>query len=464
MVGAVEHHDDDASCDERQRRRPIGRRSAALVSFAVFATLFTVAALGPFMSSGDTRWSIHTAMSIARGHGGDLTEYRPLLERETADYAIRAHDGRRYTIFPIGVSLLSVPAALIAAVVKPGFNEELKQAFPQRPEKLVAIFFAAAAGLVFFWIVLTRFGSIFIALVATGIFSFGTSMWSTATRALWQHGPMVLMVAIAMLLLLRSRDRPALAQYASLPLAMAFLVRPTAAVPIVVLSLYVLIVHRDWFVRYMGWAALIALPWFAFNLSRFGAVLPDYYLPSRLSGASTYWEALLGNLISPARGLFVFSPILLFAVSGFVLAMRARADRALHAAFAATVLLHLAVVASFPHWWAGHSYGPRFMTDVVPFLVYFVAFNVCALRRLAPCPKAAVSGAMALLAVASVLIHAHGALSRVPSGWNVWPLNVDTMPARVWDWRDLQFTRGIAFINPVAVPASPSPGRPSGAK
>jgi len=37
--------------------------------------------------------------------------------------------------------------------------------------------------------ILSQFQSLPIALASTFIFAFSTSIWSTATRALWQHGP-----------------------------------------------------------------------------------------------------------------------------------------------------------------------------------------------------------------------------------------------------------------------------------
>ena len=109
--------------------------------------------------------------------------------------------------------------------------------------------------------------------------------------------------------------------------------------------------------------------------------MPDYYQPNRVSVSGTFGEAMLGNLVSPARGLFVYSPVLLLALSGLVLALRQREERLLSACFAIIVVMHWLVVSRFPHWWGGHSYGPRFMTDIVPFLAYFVAFNLEALRK-----------------------------------------------------------------------------------
>ena len=101
------------------------------------------------------------------------------------------------------------------------------------------------------------------------------------------------------------------------PLAMAYLIRPTAIVPIAMLSTYVLAYHRAWFVKYLCWAMLIAVPWVAFNLAVYKSLLPPYYFEGAFSARTMFTEGLLGNLFSPSRGLFIFSPVLLFALSGF---------------------------------------------------------------------------------------------------------------------------------------------------
>jgi hypothetical protein len=272
-------------------------------------------------------------------------------------------------------------------------------------------------------------------------------MWSTSTRALWQHGPLVLMLVAAMLLLVRARQRPSLVQYASIPLAIAFLIRPTAAVPILVLSLYVLIRHREWFIRYAAFGIAIAILWFAYNLREFETLLPRYYMPTRVSTSATFGEAMLGNLVSPARGLFVYSPVLLLALSGLVLALRRHEERLLSACFAIIVVLHWLIVSRFPHWWGGHSFGPRFMTDVVPFLAYFVAFNFEALGKLSGLKLWASRGCIVLLAAASMFIHGRGATSNRPHQWNAVPSDIDHNPARLWDWRDPPFARNWSSLS-----------------
>jgi hypothetical protein len=413
-----------------------------------------VLAFGPPKIALDSKWAIPTALSFIRGEAGDISRYTGTSGLE----ATKTYGERRYNFFPIGAALLSIPAVAVVAAVDPNLTDKVLRTDAATVQKIIASIFGALAAVVFFWVVHAKFRSTAIALASTLIFVFCTSMWSTATRALWAHAPLVLAITIAMLLLLQAKTRPALAQYVSLPLAVAFVVRPSAAVPIVTLSLYVLLVHRPWFIRYVAWSAAVAVPWIAYNLWAFGALFPAYYFHSQMLHALPFWEGLAVQLISPNRGLFVFSPVLLFAVSGFVLAVRAPEDRGLHVAFAATVIFHLVLVSRHHTWWAGWSFGPRFMIDVLPFLAYFLAFNLRAIYPVDSARKKMAAAAVGLLTVVSLAIHAQGALRGAPDRWNAWPADVDKNPSRVWDWSDLQFTRGIPLINP----EPPGDGRPPG--
>lgn len=249
------------------------------------------------------------------------------------------------------------------------------------------------------------------------------------------------MISMAMLVITRSRNSSAI-QYVSVPLGLAFIVRPLAAIPIAVFTVYMLIHHRQWFMRYALWGVAVVAPWAIYNVVQFHLVLPHYYGIGRAVGSSTFGEALLGNLMSPSRGLFVYSPVFILALSGFVLALCNREDRSLNISFGVMVVIHFIAISRYPHWWGGHSFGPRLMTDVVPFLCYFVAFNLETMGTMSKIKRRALVGCFVLLAVASVFVHGRGAISSQPWTWNYAPDNVDQNPARLWDWNDPQFARG----------------------
>lgn len=429
--------------DTLKPKSRMSRYLAVSITLGLFAISFAVYAISPVTWSSDSRVSLHTAMSLAYGEGGDLTNYMPVMPSYGA-YVIEYPDGRPRNLYPIGPSLLAIPGVIVASWIQPDFAQRLREeGGTDGLEKTLASIIGAAAAVTFFWLIYERFQSMWIAGSSTFIFAFCTSMWSTATRALFGHGLLVLMLVIAMLLLQRSRRQPGLVQYVGLPLAFAFLSRPTAAVPIVVISVYILVFYRPWFIRYLCWAALIAIPWIAYNISIYGGLFPTYYLHGLGKGQDSVsmWESLAANLVSPSRGLLVFSPVLIMSISGFLLAMREHEQRPLHVAYGLIVVLMLLTIANAPVWWAGGSFGPRFTTDLVPFLAFFTSFNFAQFSKFRYRVRRAATGATIVLAVASLLIHSQGAIRRETWIWNAVPNNIDENPSRVWDWRDPQFAR-----------------------
>jgi len=138
----------------------------AVLSLGLFGLLLMVFAASPVTTSSDSKWSLYTAMSFAQGHGGDLTEYLPRLEQEQF-YSIEHPDGRPRSRYPIGTSLLVMPAVVVSSWLFPHFAEDMRAHNPVGTEHFLASVIGAAAGVVFFWVVLTQFQSLAIALAST---------------------------------------------------------------------------------------------------------------------------------------------------------------------------------------------------------------------------------------------------------------------------------------------------------
>src|SRR5262249_41636032 len=97
---------------------------------------------------------------------------------------------------------------------------------------------------------------------------------------------------------------------------------------------------------------------------------------AQISLGSWYWKGqmrhtLPGLLVSPGRGLFVYSPVLAFSLVGIVFACRREGDRLIRA-IALGVLLVLGVYSRWWVWWGGASYGPRMLADLTPLLVFAI--------------------------------------------------------------------------------------------
>src|SRR5207253_11442480 len=90
-----------------------------------------------------------------------------------------------------------------------------------------------------------------------------------------------------------------------------YFVRPTFAVHIASMTVYLLIFYRPLFLKY----AITGAAWFSgfviYSWIHFHRVVPSYYQPSRLQ-FQVFWTALAGNLISPSRGVLIYVPVILF--------------------------------------------------------------------------------------------------------------------------------------------------------
>lgn len=438
-----------------------------LISLAVFAVVF-----GVYITSGnnvpfDSRWSIHTAMSIIREGNTDLDEYRELAEpREEYQNSLETVDGHLYTIYPIGASLLAVPFVF---VLDRGFelsvafdlNTYVAHTIPAEIEALVASVYVALTAVIFYWIA-RRFLKRPASLLVVFIFAFCTPAWSTASRALWQHGPSMLLLATALLIIVYAKDHAQRIQYASIPLAASVVVRPVNIVSAALLTLFVFTEHRRHFGRFLLWALPVAALFTAYNLSVYHSLLPGYYLgASRGSNdfsVSTLPEALVGHWFSPARGLLVFSPVLVFSVAGLIFKLRRQRFERLDLFLIEAVVAQWIVMSVWPIWWGGWSFGPRLMSDVVPYLVYWIIPALEWIGTLVGWRRTA--GIVTLLATIAVsfFIHYRGANAfDTIDDWNRHPANIDTRSGRLWDWRDIQFLRGLKWGVPAHVSASGVP-------
>jgi hypothetical protein len=428
----------------------------------VFAVTVAVYESCPLKWAGDLFWSLPTAVSVLREGTVNLDEYRPSFPIYA--WAVREHDGHAYNDFPFGSTLLALGpmwafdqlVRLVTPIAPPidhlrrglktwrtNFDQtgDIDPSWFFTTEMVLASLFMALASVFMFLAVRERLSELD-ALLVTAVFAFGTSVFSTATRDLGQHGPSVLMLSIAWWLLMRGARVPQQVWLAGLFVALSYVMRPTNSLSVLGLTLYVALKHRQALLRFCAAGLVVAVCFGAFNLSVWGALLPPYYRPERVipRSAALFFEALAGNLISPGRGLFVFSPVLLGSLFGLWLELRDARTRAVGLTIAGIVTAHLFIISSFPHWWAGHSYGPRYLTDMVPYLVWLLVPVAEWLRT----PRRFRAGLLVALVVAglfSAFVHTRGATQMAVHLWNPQPLDVDQHPERLWDWRDLMFFR-----------------------
>ena len=95
-----------------------------IVSIFVLTGIFVFVFAGHFFSrnilSGDSVYSIHTAMSIIKEKNLDLDEYEEIIKaKKNQFYCVKQIKGHYYFSYPVGASFLSIPLVYLIDKILP---------------------------------------------------------------------------------------------------------------------------------------------------------------------------------------------------------------------------------------------------------------------------------------------------------------------------------------------------------
>jgi hypothetical protein len=338
-----------------------------------------------------------------------------------------------------------VPAVAAAAIAWPlwkiGAVDIRAPLAPSLIAALAASLVTAAAAALVFLMARRRLALPGAAILAIG-FGLGTGLWPTVSQTLWQHETAILGLTMAMFAFTRDeiRLREAVLIGAGLALAGSSRMQLAPSILIVIAGVGVR-AGRGTFALAATITGTAAVGMMFLNLRWFGSVLGAAPMLEALH-ATVHHEAysfafnaegLAGLLVSPNRGLLVFSPVVLIAAAGAP-ALRGRWTNPLRWCAMAAAAQYL-FYGSYSVWWGGHTYGPRYMLDVLPLLAPLGVEGLAHLR--APLGRGLAAAALTW----SIVVSATGAFSYPHERWNLNPVNVDRFHERLWDWSDPQIVR-----------------------
>lgn len=343
------------------------------------AVAFVVVPVFPhFISPNEiSRWLV--AVALVESQTLEVTRHVPLVGSRMEDLSER--DGRIYSNKAPGLALLTTPAY---ALTRPFFSssEETIRA------GLTAMRWAGATlPLLFAALVLLRLArerqvpvepALAALLFATPLFAYGLLLFSHAAVAA------ALFAAWYLLFMARRRGR-----YFAAGALSGFVVvcEYPAAIPVAVLGGF-LIATRQWrnVAAFIAAGAPFALLLATYNTICFGGPLELSSGHERLAEFSalaqhgvfgvgypspaTLWKMLFGF----EKGLFIFSPVLLIALSGVAEAKRRLEPRAFWSLCAVPLSIVL-FYAGYPNWHGGWTVGPRYIVATVPFLTALLLFT-----------------------------------------------------------------------------------------
>jgi hypothetical protein len=308
-----------------------------------------------------------------------------------------------------------------------------------------------------FYLTGRRFVSDRQAFCAALVFGLGTSMWATASQMLWQHTVIAATMMTALWLLTWPGLPRSAAFGAGAMLSLGLSARPTTALFLLAGLAAVLVIAEGRRLSTAFWFCLPVVPlltvvvahnyyyWDHNILGSFGAMYgdqaPDMLRVDRLGG-------IAGLLVSPNRGLFVFTPIALVGVIGIARQFVIRDERHIVVvAFGVASLAHLYIAGTYREWWGGWSFGPRYLVDILPVLA------VAAISVWDRLPRWSRRLAMAAV-VWSVVVQLNGAFCYPASGWNARVLDPNTTGAP-WLWSEFELWQDFLAWRRMGVWSSP---------
>ena len=374
-----------------------------------------------YVGSGDTEPAERLPIALLRD--GRLTFEAFVDPAKPLPYWYRHERGGVVSNYPILPGLLNVPVFAAARLF--GVDLEARRT----TLSMVTAAAISALSVVFLFLALERFcATRRRAFGFAMVYAFATCVWSVTSRGLWQHGPSLLFLT-ASLWLLGKEGRRASALCAVF-LSLAVVTRPINAVLVAPLAVFLLWSRpRDRVASLAGGLAPLALhsvyAWIdwgsPFSLAQVNPI------PEAANFGGNPLVGLAGLLVSPSRGLFVFSPIFLFSLLALPGVVRRRREDPVPFCLAVGALALLLVVSTWTMWWGGHSFGYRLLIETLPALTVLLAlaWENGVLRK--PAPRAAFAVCLAW----SVFVNFLGARFQ-PSGFNA---EMDREPRLLWSVR-----------------------------
>lgn len=356
------------------------------------------------IAAGDTFGARYLPLSILRNHSLLLDPVLSTVARgrnvatahdpgDEAFWVVRGLEGHFVSKYPITVPLVIAPLywPAVRYLDSLAWDPLAFDRVARIMEKVVASILATAS-VILLYILLRRRICTRDAILLSFAYAFGTTTWVISSQALWQHGFAQLLIVATMLLLTGSRTSIRVVAVGFLCTLIAA-ARPPDVILAAGLGLYGLWWAGRKFPLLILAGLLPVVLNLAYNLLIVGHFAGAYALLVKVSEGngglldgierlvSGPTEGVAGLLFSPTRGLFVFSPFLLFVPLYFARVLRDRYQRGLTIAITLAIVVQVIGYGALD-WRQGISWGPRWLTDMLPLLIWMLPPILITLSRL----------------------------------------------------------------------------------
>lgn len=382
------------------------------------------------LGTGDTITNVYVAISLIKEHNFDLNEFKDY------NYGVVEYNNKKLPIYPVLTPIISAPFLFLPEVffhISRNLVVEKGIIIANYLGKSIATFLTSLS-VIFIYSSLKLLTKEKYALFITMIYAFATPVWTICSQGLWSHTTVVFFLSIAVYFFVRGQKDKKYITYAALPLTLAFLSRPPVFFILLIMSFYVLFRFRALFKNFMVLMVPPLLFLAVYNHTHFGSIISSgysrnpYYFFVYMRG--NFLEGFLGQLISPSRGIFIYSPILIFSLYGMYKYLKDR--NTLFIYFLLSIFSVIFIYSYYLIWYGGHSFGNRYITDVMPLLILFLvpSFDLMRSNRL-------ISIVFYLLLGFSVFVQFEGAFIATGIWHSVF--NIDSVDTSgLWSWENNQ--------------------------
>ncbi len=399
----------------------IQKRPQAWMSLLIFCTcVFVYLANGEAISSTDNfpssllafNWLDNRSLNFDILRDGNMYQVDSKNGANGISYfLVESANGHLTSTYPIGNVILTFPIYFLFFIgikvaefyqnfVLGNSVDFLRLADPsfggplENYQKLAAVGVASFSTVIFYLANRLKFNGA-IALLSTFIFAFATSTWMTGSQGLWQHGSSNLAVLCIIFCLLKAnrtqgKNRKILLVLTGIFCGLLPGIRSTSLLYSVAAIAYAFFVYRkEALYLLIGLpSALLSASWniyyFGFSLSKLVVGGYSRFSAKDVSFASSYYkltveqflEGFWGLLISPSRGILVFTPVSLLAIPGAwqVWKWRSGKDEKLFLCLTVAAVGIFLQYCFFKVWTGGACYGPRYLTDILPIVCFLISY------------------------------------------------------------------------------------------
>jgi uncharacterized protein Veg len=402
------------------------------------------------IGSGDTLPATLLPFSILFNHNLYLDQFSNYLIETYSPYFIVEVEGHYLSSYPIVTPVLITPIYIILYILLNFLHYPIDLSVPgfaiivYAMGKLSASLIASLS-VVFIFLSIKELSDRKIALICALIYAFATNTWTISSQSLWQHGMGELLLSMMIYIVIKNEILSRNRNLAYLGILSGLFVFNRPVDGVILLSFFIYILGFGWrSAYYFGSTIFSSLPFLIYNLYYFGSIFGGYAAQISIFCISS--ESVVrfaGLLISPSRGLFIYTPVLLLSILGYLKVNNLKNSR-LRLFFetsGVSVLCLVIVYSFFSAWWAGWSYGPRFLTDTLPILTIFLGFY---LKDRPPITLSNKRENLKVIIIStlllwSILVQIIGAFYYPSGNWDAEP-NIEE---RLWYWNETQISRSL---------------------